>query len=60
MGFRKKYSQYHELGYVLATYYARNNVSVATRERREADQPEAKSSHACLKSIGISNWKNKS
>jgi hypothetical protein len=57
IGFQKKYSRYHELGWIISTIYARNNIGVLITERREADTPEAKKSHACLKSLGISNWK---
>ena len=56
MGFKNKYSQYHELGWILATFYARNNVAIQVVRRREADQPESKASHACLGSIYISKW----
>ena len=60
IGFKNEYSQRHELGWIIATFYKRNDVAIQMIERREADQPEAKASHACLDSIYISNWKNKS
>ena len=56
MGFKNEYSQHHELGWIIATFYKRNDVAIQVVERRESNQTEAKASHACLRSIYISKW----
>jgi hypothetical protein len=53
MGFKKTDDYYDHRGWIVDTSYRRNNVRVTVSERREADQPEAKRKHACLKSVGV-------
>ena len=53
MRFEKTRDEYNDLGFVVATYYKRNDVIVQISERREADQPDSKHTHACLQSISI-------
>jgi hypothetical protein len=54
MGFEKTRDEHSDLGAIVATFYRRNNIGIQVRERREADQPEAKRQHACLAHISFS------
>ena len=53
MGFKKTRDEYNDRGWLVQTSYGRNDVVVIIRERREADQPDAKRTHACLEFISF-------
>ena len=53
MGFKKKFDDYDDRGWVALTNYRRANVSVTVSGRREADQPDVKRRHACLESMSF-------
>lgn len=53
MGFEKTHDQYHDLGWVVASFYKRNDVGVQVRQRRQADQPDAQRKRACLVHISF-------
>ena len=57
MGFEKKLDDYNDRGWLIQTNYKRNDVGVTVRERREADQPDAKRRHACLRYISFGPWR---
>ena len=59
MGFEKKFDDYNDRGWLIQTFYKRNNVGVTVRERREADQPDAKRKHACLAYMSFGFMKNR-
>jgi hypothetical protein len=57
MGFKRDDpGDYDELGRLLALQYLRNNVRVQITPRREANTPDAKLNHACVKAISIHSF----
>jgi hypothetical protein len=53
MGFKREHASYDELGRLGALQYVRGGVRVQIIPRREANTPDTKLNHACVRSISI-------
>lgn len=53
MGFKEEHPTYDELGRLVDLFYSRGDVSIRILQERQADAPDEKLHHACVKIISV-------